>query len=339
MQASPKISVVMSVYNCEEYVGKTIESVLSQTFRDFEFIIINDNSKDKSAEIIQGYADRDPRIIFIDSKENKGQCANLDYGYSIARGKYIAHTDHDDISYPDRLQVQYDYMEDHADVILSASNIDYVKGEKIIHDKNIIFGDLKTPELRFLLPICNVMAHSSFFMRTEAVKKGQLKYRDWKYCEDFYMALSALNCGGEYWHSRPLIAYRISENQVTSTVGDMVRDDEIMQVRKQYLDEPAGQSAAKGILKAIKGEFEKTEDFNALYDYLYKYAVYTGAINDGDKVQENEMFKFAFIELLFMQGISRQNLMRVMKSEREVRKLLSSRLGLSYKVQCVLKGK
>lgn len=93
---NPTISVVISVYNGEKYLSEAIESVLNQTYKDFEFIIINDGSTDNSLEIIKKYQNQDERIVLI-SRENKGLVSSLNEGIEKAKGKYIARMDADDI--------------------------------------------------------------------------------------------------------------------------------------------------------------------------------------------------------------------------------------------------
>ncbi|MBQ3799225.1 MAG: glycosyltransferase family 2 protein, partial [Treponema sp.] len=120
----PKISVVTSVYNCERFVGETIQSVINQTFTDWEYILIDDCSKDRSAEIIQSFADKDPRIRLIRNEQNQGQCRNLNHGIQLAKGEYIARLDHDDLCYPERFQKQLDYMEAHKETVLCGCRMD-----------------------------------------------------------------------------------------------------------------------------------------------------------------------------------------------------------------------
>ncbi len=101
----PKISVVMAVYNGESYLSQAIESILKQTYQDFEFIIINDGSKDHTWEIIQHYKSQDSRIISI-FQENIGLTKSLNKGIQVAKGQYIVRQDADDISYLNRLNLQ-----------------------------------------------------------------------------------------------------------------------------------------------------------------------------------------------------------------------------------------
>lgn len=115
----PLISVLMPVFNAEKYISEAIDSILTQTFRDFEFIIINDGSTDGSEEIILHYADE--RIIYVRNESNIGLIRTLNYGVSQAKGKYIARMDADDISLPNRLEYQYKFMELHPDVGICGS--------------------------------------------------------------------------------------------------------------------------------------------------------------------------------------------------------------------------
>lgn len=113
-QKAPKVSVVMSVYNDAVYLGEAIESILNQTFTDFEFLIINDGSTDGSRAVILFYAD--PRVRLVDNEVNLGLPASLNKGIRLAKGEYIARQDADDVSLPDRLAQQVAFLDAHSDV-------------------------------------------------------------------------------------------------------------------------------------------------------------------------------------------------------------------------------
>ena len=113
---TPKISVVMSCYNRAEYSKLAIESILNQTYKDFEFIIIDDCSTDNTADVIQEYADKDERIVFIKNKQNMDYNYNLRKGFEIAKGEYIARMDDDDISMPERFEKQVEYLDKHPEI-------------------------------------------------------------------------------------------------------------------------------------------------------------------------------------------------------------------------------
>ena len=106
---NPQISVLMSVFNGEEWLAESIESIINQSYKNFEFIIINDGSQDKSREIIEQYAIKDKRIIKINNESNEGLTKCLNKGVLLARGAWIARLDCDDISLKDRLKEQYEF--------------------------------------------------------------------------------------------------------------------------------------------------------------------------------------------------------------------------------------
>ena len=105
----------MSVYDGERFLREAIDSILTQTFHDFEFIIVNDGSTDGSAAILDSYAKSDARLRVYD-QANRGQCASDNRGCKLARGKYIARMDADDVSTPDRLEKQIAFLENHPKV-------------------------------------------------------------------------------------------------------------------------------------------------------------------------------------------------------------------------------
>ena len=105
---SPTISVIMATYNNAKYISKTVESILNQSFTDFEFIIINDCSKDNTLKILSRFDDK--RINIINNKKNLGLYKSLNVGFNSSSGDFIARIDADDIAFPNRLQVQYDYL-------------------------------------------------------------------------------------------------------------------------------------------------------------------------------------------------------------------------------------
>lgn len=111
----PLFSVLMPVYNGEKYLREAIDSILEQTLTDFEFLIIDDGSKDNSVQIINSY--NDPRIRLVKNETNLGISKTLNRGIEMASAEFIARMDADDISYPARLQKQYDYLIKHPRVL------------------------------------------------------------------------------------------------------------------------------------------------------------------------------------------------------------------------------
>lgn len=130
----PKVSVLMTVYNAECFLGEAIESVLEQTFTDFELLILDDCSSDSSWSIVQDYARRDSRIRAIRNETNLGGCENLNKGLRLIQSPYIARHDNDDWSYPDRLEKQVRFLDEHLAVGVVGGTIE------IIDEKGNILG-------------------------------------------------------------------------------------------------------------------------------------------------------------------------------------------------------
>jgi glycosyltransferase involved in cell wall biosynthesis len=165
MLNNPKISVIMSVYNGGKYLREAIESILNQTFTDFEFIIVNDGSTDNSLEIILSYTDE--RIRIINNEKNIGLTKSLNKALKVARGEYIARQDADDVSLPNRFEEQIKYLKKHPEVVLLGT-IAYLidKNGKIIGKKVA----LAKPSLKDLFKV-NQFNHGSVMFKKEIVNQ------------------------------------------------------------------------------------------------------------------------------------------------------------------------
>ena len=124
-KTTPLISVVMPFYNAAAFLDESIQSILKQTFRDFELILINDASSDNSDEVVQKYLS-DTRVRYICNDTRTGIVVNLNRGVSAAKAELIARMDGDDISQPERFQRQYDYMSAHKDIALLGSYVEII---------------------------------------------------------------------------------------------------------------------------------------------------------------------------------------------------------------------
>ncbi|MCX6967570.1 MAG: glycosyltransferase [Verrucomicrobia bacterium] len=122
MSDLPPISILMPVFNGAKYLAQAVESIRAQTFRDFEFIIVNDGSSDHSLPILQRFAKEDARLRIV-SRPNTGIVGALNDGLAVAKGKYIARMDADDIALPDRLAIQFRYMEAHPEMVAIGSSV------------------------------------------------------------------------------------------------------------------------------------------------------------------------------------------------------------------------
>ncbi len=119
----PAITVLMPAYNAADYIAEAIDSVLAQSFKDFELLIINDGSTDDTERIIRSY--NDPRIV-LHNQENQGVIGALNKGLELAKANLIARFDADDVCYPERLATQYEFMQNNPDYVLIGSASDYI---------------------------------------------------------------------------------------------------------------------------------------------------------------------------------------------------------------------
>lgn len=163
---SPKVSVLMSVYNGEPFLSDAIKSILNQTFKDLEFIIIDDGSTDRSCDIIEKFKANDPRVIFL-KQANQGLVASLNKGLGIAKAPLIARMDADDIALEKRLEKQVNYMNSNPEVLALGTAIRIIdKNNSLI--KDVIFPSLKE-DLMELMQLDNQIAHPSVLYRKKSV--------------------------------------------------------------------------------------------------------------------------------------------------------------------------
>lgn len=176
----PKVTVLMPVYNGEKYLEEAIKSILNQTYLDFEFLIINDGSKDCSLEVINAH--EDSRIRLVNNEQNLGLIATLNKGLDLARGKYIARMDQDDISLPERLYKQVVFMDSHVNIGVCGTWIEYI-GD----DTGCIATFPHAPEdIKANLLFYCAMAHPTVMIRSSFVKIYELRYNpDHLHAEDF----------------------------------------------------------------------------------------------------------------------------------------------------------
>ncbi|MDP8230785.1 MAG: glycosyltransferase [Candidatus Gorgyraea atricola] len=186
---TPKITILMAVYNGEVYLRQCIDSVLSQTCKDFEFLIVDDGSTDSTRDIIRSYSD--DRIRLIENERNLSQVTSLNIGLDHASGEYIARIDADDIMLPDRIEKQYDFLSKRPEVVLSGSWAEAmdsegkhigitklpVRNEEII--ATILFGEF-------------ILVHSSIMFRKKPVMDIGKYNEAFSFTEDYKLAIDLL---------------------------------------------------------------------------------------------------------------------------------------------------
>jgi glycosyltransferase involved in cell wall biosynthesis len=221
MSHSPTVTVLMSVYNGEKYLAEAVDSILNQTYTDFEFLIINDGSTDASRSIICAY--HDSRIRLVDNPQNVGLSRSLNRGLSLAQGKYVARQDADDISEPQRLARQVAFMEANPHLLMSGTWYREIDADGNWGDNVRLPGD--STELRWLLLFTCPFIHTAAIMR-----KTQLLQEVGFYNESCYYAMDY-----ELWFriaqrcpvtNLPdyLVRYRINPYSMTATYGEITNE-------------------------------------------------------------------------------------------------------------------
>jgi glycosyltransferase involved in cell wall biosynthesis len=154
----PRVSVVTTVYNGEPYVDRAIPSILGQTFQDFEWILVDDGSQDRTGEILRELAGRDSRVRAF-SPGRLGITGAANFGLSQARGQYIARQDFDDRSYPDRLKLQVEFLDAHPQVGVVGGYymlVDEIRGERYVRMPPLKHSEL-IPAMAKAIPFANTL--------------------------------------------------------------------------------------------------------------------------------------------------------------------------------------
>ena len=161
---TPRLSVIMPVYNAEKFLKESISSILNQTFTDFELLIGDDGSTDHSSEIIHSFID--DRIIVIRNEKNQGIPSILNKLIAACRNEYIARQDSDDISLPERFEKQVDFLDTHPDVGLCGTNITYFGSKKNQH-----FMPLQDENIKVYMLVNNPIHHPTIMFRKSCLPK------------------------------------------------------------------------------------------------------------------------------------------------------------------------
>lgn len=207
----PQVSVVMSVYNGAQYLDSAIRSILAQSFKDFEFIIVNDGSTDNSLAIINSYIDK--RITII-NQDNKGLVSSLNRAIAASKADIIARQDADDISETSRLEEEYDILYKNKNTVIVGSSITTIdESDSILNIHKVLVGNA---ELKQELLIRSPFAHGSVMFRKAAfLKAGGYKKSDWP-AEDYALWLRMSEFGDFNNIDSPLYRYRENSNGISA---------------------------------------------------------------------------------------------------------------------------
>jgi len=210
MKPAPRVSFLMAVYDGEMYLDEAIQSVLNQTFTDFEFIIINDGSVDETAQVIERYQRLDGRIRAYE-QPNRGLVVALNRGLELVRGEYVARMDADDISVPERVAAQVAFMDAHPEVGICGTWIEtFGSGGTVVRR----YPD-DDATIRSWLLFESVLAHPSIVMRRELLAKAGLSYDAGSvHAEDYDLWVRAARHMALANIPEALLRYRLHPQQV-----------------------------------------------------------------------------------------------------------------------------
>lgn len=209
---SERVSVIVPMYNAAAFLGATVDSILVQTYKDFELLLIDDCSTDATLEL--AYSFSDPRIRVIKNSKNQGAGATRNKGIELAQSTYIAFCDADDIMLPDRLEKQLSFMEQHSDIDICGSFV------KLINENGDIIGKYTFPtehnEIAVEMFLRCAFQQSTAFIRRSRLVHNDLRYKENHYAEDFDLWANAVK--KLKFHILPLFLmyYKISESQLST---------------------------------------------------------------------------------------------------------------------------
>lgn len=212
---SPKVSLVMAVYNGERFLKESIESILAQSFKDFEFIIIDDGSIDATPSILHAYSSIDPRVKIISNEKNIGLTRSLNKGIGVCSGAYIARMDAGDTSEPERFTRQVLFLDNNKNCGLVGT------WGYVIDEDNKKIGEMKYPtddrSLKKDLIKYNPFVHSSIMVRANILKQVGFYNENWIYAQDYELYFRISRCSEVANIADHLVSYRVYSKSITNT--------------------------------------------------------------------------------------------------------------------------
>ncbi len=205
----PLVSVLLPVYNCEKYVFEAVQSILNQTYSHFELLIIDDCSTDTTLQICKSF--NDDKIIIIEKEKNSGYTNSLNYGLSVAKGKYIARMDGDDISLPTRFERQVAFMEVNEDVVVCGTLFSVI-GSEIVSQ-----GPERNDEIQMKFISHDCIGHPTVMIRKAVLLDNNIIYDTAKEpAEDFDLWVRLFSYGKLHNLQEALLKYRVHDNQISN---------------------------------------------------------------------------------------------------------------------------
>ena len=209
-----KISVLMSVYNADKYLTEAMDSILAQTYSDFEMIVVNDKSTDESGDILTAFAQKDPRIVILENAQNIGLTKSLNRGLAIAKGEYVARMDADDISAPDRFEKQVAFLDAHPDYSFVSCIGRYID-ENGNPERLRPFPETNE-EIYAMMPKVDAVMHPGVMFRREDIARIGNYCEDFRVVQDYDLWFRGMAAGYKFYNiQEPLVLFRRDESYNT----------------------------------------------------------------------------------------------------------------------------
>ncbi len=255
---TPLVSILMAVYNGEKFLREAIESMLNQTYRNFEFLIINDGSTDSTEEIILSY--NDERIRYIKNETNLKLIASLNKGLDLANGKYIARMDADDISLPERLEKQVDFLERNQGTGVLGT---WVRTIGLENNYEVHFKQ-GHDQIRFELFFHNYLHHPTVMIRGDLIKINKVYYENYLHAEDYAFWVKLTEFTRIEIFPEVLLNYRMHESNI-SEIHKNQQKIQTSKIRKEQIQQ-LGIDVNKNSFEAYENfidsdTFERPEEF------------------------------------------------------------------------------
>lgn len=266
----------MPVYNGAAYLAETIESVLGQTYTDFEFVIVDDGSTDGSWDILSTYAARDPRIILQRNAKNLGACKTSNLLLSLVQGDLIARQDQDDIALSERLAAQFAYMNDHPEVGLLGTAYYRLN---TVGQRRLRRPPISHTAIRWRLLFDCAFCHSTVMLRRSLFDSGELYYREPACVQDYDLWTRLVKHTLASAISTPLLIYRELEHSMTSAYANRMQADTVNvsaeQIRvllPQHALSPDEIEALRRLHAPCEIKREETKLSQVMFDLLEAFA-------------------------------------------------------------------
>jgi glycosyltransferase involved in cell wall biosynthesis len=280
----PKISVILPCYNAAEFLPEAISSILSQTFTDFELILVDDGSTDGSREIISKQKDR--RIRVIRNEKNLGLIETLNTGFAAAKGEYIARMDADDVSRPERFEKQLAFLEKNSAVGVCGTWMHMIHNNKV-YKHRYLTSDLIKSALVFNNPVVHpsVMLRRSIFAGNANVYSASYPHG-----EDYALWISLLDKTNFAVLDEPLLEYRAHAQQVSRKFNDTQRSSvkKAQEIIFGHLGINVNEAEKEIHFSLFLEDYQKTKTY---YTAVEKWLLRLVAANEKAKFFENNTFR------------------------------------------------